>query len=34
VLVRLGLLDDHVGWGPLGEWAVSIVNLFPDVQRN
>ena len=28
VLVRLGLLDDFVGWGALGEWAVGIINLF------
>lgn len=30
VLVRLGLFNDFVGWGPLGEWAVGIINLFPD----
>jgi hypothetical protein len=34
VMVRLGLFDDFVGWRPLGEWAVGIVNLFPDVQPN
>ena len=34
VLVRLGLFDDFVGWRPLGEWAVGIINLFPDVLRN
>jgi len=34
VLVRLGLFDDFVGWGPLGEWAVGIINLFPDLQQN
>ena len=34
VLVRLGLFDDFVGWRPLGEWAVGIINLFPDVSRN
>lgn len=28
VLVRLGLFDDFVGWSPLGEWAVGIINLF------
>jgi CubicO group peptidase (beta-lactamase class C family) len=30
VLVRLGLFDDRVGWGPLGEWVERIVALFPD----
>lgn len=34
VLVRLGLFDDFVGWGPLGAWAVDIINLFPDIERN
>lgn len=28
VVVRLGLLDDRVGWGPLGEWVGGVVNLF------
>lgn len=28
VLVRLGLFDDFVGWSPLGEWAVGVINLF------
>jgi CubicO group peptidase (beta-lactamase class C family) len=31
VLVRLGLFDDRVGWGPLGQWVTSVVTLFPDV---
>lgn len=34
VLVRLGLFNDFVGWGPLGEWVVGLINLFPDVPRN
>jgi CubicO group peptidase (beta-lactamase class C family) len=29
VLVRLGLFDDRVGWGPLAEWAHELVGLFP-----
>jgi len=33
VLVRLGLFNDFVGWGPLGEWAVGLINLFPDSPR-
>jgi CubicO group peptidase (beta-lactamase class C family) len=33
VLVRLGLFNDFVGWGPLGEWAVGLINLFPDTPR-
>ncbi len=33
VLVRLGLFNDFVGWGPLGEWAVGLINLFPDAPR-
>lgn len=31
---RLGLFDDFVGWRPLGEWAVGIINLFPGSQSN
>ncbi len=34
VLVRLGLFDDRVGWGPLGEWVVNLLTRFPDVQPN
>jgi CubicO group peptidase (beta-lactamase class C family) len=30
VLVRLGLFDDRVGFGALGEWIGRIVALFPD----
>ena len=33
VLVRLGLLNDFVGWGPLGEWATGLIRLFPDASR-
>jgi CubicO group peptidase (beta-lactamase class C family) len=33
VLVRLGLFDDRVGWGPLGEWVVNLLTRFPDVQN-
>jgi CubicO group peptidase (beta-lactamase class C family) len=29
VLVRLGLLDDAVGWPALGSWANDVVALFP-----
>jgi CubicO group peptidase (beta-lactamase class C family) len=29
VLVRLGLLDDRIGWGALGEWVEQVVTLFP-----
>jgi CubicO group peptidase (beta-lactamase class C family) len=31
VLVRLGLFDDRVGWGALGQWLASVIKLFPDV---
>jgi CubicO group peptidase (beta-lactamase class C family) len=30
VVVRLGLLDDRVGWPALGDWAEGVVALFPD----
>lgn len=29
VLVRLGVLDDRVGWAPLREWSQRITKLFP-----
>jgi CubicO group peptidase (beta-lactamase class C family) len=30
VLVRLGLIDDRVGWRALGDWIGAVVALFPD----
>jgi CubicO group peptidase (beta-lactamase class C family) len=31
ILVRLGHLDDRIGWRPLGDWVERVVALFPDV---
>jgi CubicO group peptidase (beta-lactamase class C family) len=30
IVVRLGLLDDRTGFGPLGQWVEKVVALFPD----
>lgn len=32
VLVRLGLIDDRIGWPPLREWTHRLVALFPKVK--
>ena len=29
VIVRLGLIDDRIGWPPLREWMHSLIALFP-----
>jgi hypothetical protein len=33
VVVRLGHLDDRIGWRPLGDWLEHLVGLFPDAPQ-
>jgi CubicO group peptidase (beta-lactamase class C family) len=33
IVVRLGHLDDRIGWRPLGDWLEHLVGLFPDAPQ-
>jgi CubicO group peptidase (beta-lactamase class C family) len=33
IVVRLGHLDDRIGWRPLGDWLKHLVSLFPDAPQ-
>lgn len=33
IVVRLGHLDDGIGWRPLGDWLEHLVGLFPDAPQ-
>jgi hypothetical protein len=33
IVVRLGHLDDRIGWRPLGDWLEHLVGLFPDASQ-